>query len=101
MITLYKAWDPHKKEMLEVNFINYSTEEIDWKGNLNEPKMWYHFTMIPSAPFKDVLDQQMFETDIITFEDKWGENIVSEIQFHERRILCNMGRQFGAYVRHS
>lgn len=60
-----RAWDKRNNKMVEVTMILFDSEEIDYRGNLNEPVHWRHFEMMRPTGWEDKNGKSVYEGDTI------------------------------------
>ena len=60
-----RAWDIQNQEMVMVTMILFASEEIDYSGNLGEPKHIDHFEIMYPTGKKDKNGVDVYEGDLI------------------------------------
>jgi hypothetical protein len=65
----YRAWDKQENVMRDVTMLLFNTQELDYFGNLNEPKSWDHFEIMQFTGLYDIEGKEIYEGDLIEYEN--------------------------------
>jgi uncharacterized phage protein (TIGR01671 family) len=85
-----RAWYKQNQEMVMVTMILFASEEIDYSGNLGEPKHIDHFEIMYPTGQVDKNNKQVYDGDIV----KVG-GLIEQVSYFDGILICYSHKIYG------